>query len=86
MCDLELLFHTKLQFNFRPRNRDLLAVPKACTVVYRKSPLVRALDYLNTLLMSAPDCDVFAGSWKMICDECKRLCEAMDDRPSSVSC
>lgn len=76
---------SQFNFNFRPRIRDLLAVPKARTVAHRKSPLLRALQYLNVLLKSTPDCDVFASSWKMICDECKRLCEAMDDRPSSVN-
>lgn len=72
------------RFNFRPRTRPLLAVPEARTVSHRHSPLLRALQYLNALLAAAPDCDIFASSWSIVSEECMRLCETMDDRPSSV--
>ncbi|KAF9411844.1 hypothetical protein HW555_009449, partial [Spodoptera exigua] len=42
-------------------------------------PLVRVLTMLNSLLMSAPDCDLFAMRWIDLCRECLRYCKRMDD-------
>lgn len=68
----------------RPRLRPLLAVPAARTVSRKNSPLPRALRLLNALLTSAPDCDLFASLWSIVCRECLTFCELMDDRQSSV--
>ncbi|KAF9421708.1 hypothetical protein HW555_002389 [Spodoptera exigua] len=64
----------------RPRQHALLAVPEARTVAHANSPLVRVLTMLNSLLMSAPDCDLFAMRWIDLCRECLRYCQRMDDR------
>ncbi|KAF9422595.1 hypothetical protein HW555_001799 [Spodoptera exigua] len=69
-----------LTHQLRPRQHALLAVPEARTVAQANSPLVRALTMLNSLLMSVPDCDLFAMRWIDLCRECLRYCERMDDR------
>lgn len=46
-------------------------------------PLIRPLQYLNALLVSSPDCDVFVVYVCMsLCSECLKFCERMK-RPSS---
>lgn len=69
----------------RPRLRPLLAVPAARTVSHRNSPILRALALLNSLLVSAPQCDLLAWRWAAVCQECLRFCEKMDDRISSLN-
>lgn len=68
----------------RPRARALLAVPAARTRSRRSAPLPRALALLNTLLASAPECDLFAWRWVAVCRECLNFSEMMDDRQSTV--
>ncbi|XP_022827048.1 uncharacterized protein LOC111356795 [Spodoptera litura] len=68
-----------LTHQLRPRQHPLLAVPEARTVAHANSPLVRVLTMLNSLLMSAPECDLFAMRWIDVCRECLRFCERMDD-------
>jgi hypothetical protein len=72
------------RITLRARRRDLLAVPAARTVSRRNSPLLRALSQLNTLLASAPECDLLAWRWVDVCYECLRFCEEMDTRQSTV--
>ncbi|KAF9412552.1 hypothetical protein HW555_008968 [Spodoptera exigua] len=49
-----------LTHQLRPLQHPLLAVPEARTVADANSPLVLALTLPNSLLMSAPECDLFA--------------------------
>lgn len=81
---VRLFVPTPSRFEFRPRNRCLLSVPGSRTVSRRNAPFVRALRSLNSLLASAPECDVFASRWMSVRDECLRFSEMMDIRPSSV--
>ncbi|KAF9794702.1 hypothetical protein SFRURICE_019580 [Spodoptera frugiperda] len=69
-----------LTHQLRPRQHPLLAVPEARTVAHANSPLVRVLTMLNSLLTSAPECDLFALRWIDVCRECLRFCERMDVR------
>lgn len=65
--------------HLRQRARRLMAIPASRTVSHGSSPLVRALEWLNVLLASAPECDLFASGWMTIRRECLRYCEVMDD-------
>ncbi|KAF9416211.1 hypothetical protein HW555_006370 [Spodoptera exigua] len=53
---------------------------EARTMAHANSPLVRVLTMLNSLLMSAPECDLFAMRWIDLCRECLRCYERMDDK------
>lgn len=65
------------KFDLRPRSHHLLA----STMSHSKSPLVRTLQSIMELLVSAPHCDVFAGRWVAVYDgdECLSFCEKMNE-------
>lgn len=49
---------------FKVQQRELLAVPAACTISRRNSTLLSTLTMLNELLASALDCDLVA--WRSL--------------------
>lgn len=72
------------RITLRPRLRPLLCVPAARTAARRHSPLPRALALLNSLLVSAPECDLLAGRWAAVTRQVLIFCEKMDDRVTTV--